>query len=203
MSQEWEDFRKYDNVVYPTCNDACYAHGLLDDDKEYVDGIIKASQWGLGDYLRNYFVMLILSDTMSRPEIVWEKTWHLLAEDVLELERRKQNHPDLQLSDIQRYNICLTYIEDKLLSCSKSLKNIVNMPYPNVEFTMKGYKRLIYDELDYKIPELIIQHETLHRSLTNEKKGIYETILTHLPSPISNLTYQTPSMQTGEKSKVE
>ncbi|GJT93108.1 ribonuclease H-like domain, reverse transcriptase, RNA-dependent DNA polymerase, partial [Tanacetum coccineum] len=176
-AQEWEDFRTYDNAVYPTCKDACYARGLLDDDKEYVDGIIKASQWGLGDYLRNYFVMLVLSDTMSRPEIVWEKTWRLLAEDVLELERRKQNNPDLQLTDIQRYNICLTCIEDKILSCSKSLKNIVNMPYPNAEFTMEGYNRLIYDESDYKIPELIIQHEALHRSLTNEQKGIYETIL--------------------------
>nr|GEW44806.1 ribonuclease H-like domain, reverse transcriptase, RNA-dependent DNA polymerase [Tanacetum cinerariifolium] len=125
-AQEWEDFRKYDNVVYSTCKDACYARGLLDDDKEYVDGIIKAN---------------------------------------------------LQLSDIQRYNICLTYIEDKLLSCSKSLKNIVNMPYPNAEFIMEGYNMLIYDELDYKLPELIIQHETLHKSLTNEKKEIYETIL--------------------------
>ncbi|GJV82639.1 uncharacterized protein Tco_1522537, partial [Tanacetum coccineum] len=92
---------------------------------------------------------------MITHEIVWEKAWRLLAEDVLELERRKQNNPDLQLTDIQRYNICLTYIEDKLLSCSKSLKNIVNMPYPNDEFTMEGY----------------------NRSLTNEQKGIYETIL--------------------------
>ncbi|GKD21418.1 hypothetical protein Tco_1223121, partial [Tanacetum coccineum] len=83
-AEEWEDFRTYDDVVYPTCKDACFARGLLDDDKE--------------------------------PEIVWEKTWHLLAEDVLELERRKQNHPGLQLFDAQRYNICLTYIEDKLLT---------------------------------------------------------------------------------------
>ncbi|GKD77184.1 ATP-dependent DNA helicase PIF1-like protein, partial [Tanacetum coccineum] len=51
------------------------------------------------------------------------------------------------------------------------------MPYLNAEFTMEGYNRLIYDELDYKIPELIIQHEAFHRSLSNEHKGIYETIL--------------------------
>ncbi|GKD58832.1 ATP-dependent DNA helicase RRM3-like protein, partial [Tanacetum coccineum] len=51
------------------------------------------------------------------------------------------------------------------------------MPYLNGEFTMEGYIRLIYDELDYKIPELIIQHKALHKSLTNEQKGIYKTIL--------------------------
>ena len=51
------------------------------------------------------------------------------------------------------------------------------MPYPNSEYTMEGYNRLIYDELDYKIPELIIQHEGLYASLTNEQKGIYKSIV--------------------------
>ncbi|GJU77493.1 putative reverse transcriptase domain-containing protein [Tanacetum coccineum] len=35
-------------------------------------------------------------DSMSRPEIVWEKTWKLLAEDVLQLERQKRNNPVLK-----------------------------------------------------------------------------------------------------------
>nr|GEW01750.1 uncharacterized protein [Tanacetum cinerariifolium] len=149
----------------------------LQDDKEYIDGIIEASDWGMRDYLRNYFVMLIISGSMSRPEIVWKKTWHLLAQDVLHLERIKHNHPDLQLTDTQRYNICLTYIKNKLLSCSKRIRNIVNMSYPDSEFTMKGYNCLIYDELDYKISDLILQHRALYASLTNEKKVIYETIV--------------------------
>ncbi|GKC10306.1 ribonuclease H-like domain, reverse transcriptase, RNA-dependent DNA polymerase [Tanacetum coccineum] len=176
-AQKWEDFREFEGVVYPTCKEACYSRGLLEDDKEYIEGIIEASEWGMGDYLRNYFVMLILSDSMSRPEIVWEKTWKLLAEDVLQLERQKRNNPDLELSDTQRYNICLMYIEEKLLSNSKSLKNIVNMPYPNFDFTMEGYNRLIYDEMDYKIPELIIQHQQLYASLTEEQTSIYNTII--------------------------
>ncbi|GJX10307.1 uncharacterized protein Tco_0200166, partial [Tanacetum coccineum] len=176
-ARKWEDFKEFEGIVYPTCKEACYARGLLEDNKEFIKGIIEASEWGMRDYLRNYFVMLILSDTMSRPEIVWEKTWKLLAEDVLLLEKQKRNHPDLQLSDTQRYNICLTYIEEKLLNNSKSLKNIVNMPYPNDEFTMEGYNRLIYDELDYKIPELIIQHQELYESLTDEQRGIHGKIV--------------------------
>nr|GEW36966.1 hypothetical protein [Tanacetum cinerariifolium] len=111
-AQKWEDLREFDDVVYPTCKDACFARGLLEDDKEYIDGIIEASDWGMGDYLRNYFVI-----------------------------------------------------------------NIVNMPYPDSEFTMEGYNRLIYDELDYKIPDLILHHRALYASLTNEKKLIYETIV--------------------------
>ena len=94
-AQEWDDFKEYDGVVYGTYKEACYARGLLEDDKEYIDGIIEASQWGMGEYLRKHFVMLIVSDTMSRPEIVWESTWRLLSEDVLDLERAKRNHPGI------------------------------------------------------------------------------------------------------------
>nr|GEW92912.1 replication protein A 70 kDa DNA-binding subunit B [Tanacetum cinerariifolium] len=72
--------------------------------------------------LLKHFVMLIVSETMSRPEVVWEKTWRLLAEDVLEIERKKRNHPGYAL-----------------LSNSKSLENIVNMPYPDAQFIMENY----------------------------------------------------------------
>ena len=51
------------------------------------------------------------------------------------------------------------------------------MPYPDSEFTMDVYNRLIYDELDYNVPELVVQHEALYGSLTIEQKGIYDTII--------------------------
>nr|GEW51969.1 hypothetical protein [Tanacetum cinerariifolium] len=79
---EWDDLKKVDDVLYPTYRDACYARGLLQDDKEYIDGFLEASLWGMGDYLRSIFIMLIMTDSMSWPEIVWEKTWMKLAEDV-------------------------------------------------------------------------------------------------------------------------
>ncbi|GJT88668.1 RNA-directed DNA polymerase, eukaryota [Tanacetum coccineum] len=146
--KEWSELKTYDNVVYPTYRDACYARELLQDDKEYID------------------------DSMSRSEFVWEKTWHVMAADVENVERIKQNKPD-----IQRKNICLTYIEDMLLCNNKTLKNILNMPYPNNENTMKGYNRLIYDETSYKKDELKKQHQTMYGSLTSEQKGIYSTVM--------------------------
>ena len=83
----------------------------------------------------------------------------------------------MELSDDQRYNICLSYIEDSLLSNNRSLKDFVNMPFPNSEFTLENYNRLIYDELDYDIPTLVKKHEELHGSLTLEQNGIYEKII--------------------------
>ena len=93
--QEWDEFKTFDDVLYPSHREACYARGLLQDDKEYIDGLIEASQWGMGDYLRSYFVALIMTDTMSRPDFVWSKTWRLMAEDVQDKERRTQNDPGI------------------------------------------------------------------------------------------------------------
>ncbi|GJX85868.1 ATP-dependent DNA helicase PIF1-like protein [Tanacetum coccineum] len=51
------------------------------------------------------------------------------------------------------------------------------MPYPNAEYTMEGYNRLIYDETSYKKDELKNQHQTLYGSLTCEQKEIYSTVI--------------------------
>ncbi|XP_057248163.1 uncharacterized protein LOC104903158 [Beta vulgaris subsp. vulgaris] len=42
----YEDIRVVDGVVHPTFKEACYARGLLDDDKEYVDAIVEKT-WHL------------------------------------------------------------------------------------------------------------------------------------------------------------
>ena len=84
---------------------------------------------------------------------------------------------DLELSDKHRENIYLTYIEDLLLSNGRSLQNIVNMAILDELYTMAGYNRLVYDELDYDIPTLIDEHQTLYSSLTDEQKAIYATVI--------------------------
>ncbi|GKB34915.1 hypothetical protein Tco_0879857 [Tanacetum coccineum] len=41
---EWDDLKEFNDVVYLTYREACYAHGLLEDDKEYIDGLLKARE---------------------------------------------------------------------------------------------------------------------------------------------------------------
>ncbi|XP_052114412.1 uncharacterized protein LOC107480535 [Arachis duranensis] len=40
------DIRTYNGVIYSSFRDACYARGLFNDDKEYIDAIKEASHWG-------------------------------------------------------------------------------------------------------------------------------------------------------------
>ena len=78
----FEDLRTVDGVVYQTYREACYALGLLDDDKEYIDAIKEANLWGSDWFLRYLFSILILSESMSRPVHVWDSTWEILADDI-------------------------------------------------------------------------------------------------------------------------
>lgn len=42
----YEEIHTVDGITYPTYKKACYALGLLDDDKDYTETIKEASQWG-------------------------------------------------------------------------------------------------------------------------------------------------------------
>ncbi|XP_035845145.1 uncharacterized protein LOC118491455 [Helianthus annuus] len=89
--KSFEEIRTVNGQVFPTFKDACYAMGLLDDDNEYVEAIKEASFEAHCRYLRSLFATLLLTNTLSRPEFVWEKTWHLLGDDIL-FKRRKETH---------------------------------------------------------------------------------------------------------------
>ncbi|KAJ1442838.1 DNA-helicase Pif1-like [Sesbania bispinosa] len=80
--------------LYPTFRNACGSLGLLDDDKEFIDGIIKASKTTSSSYLRSLFVSLLMSNTMSKPSVVWEHTWSLLADDILYAKGQALNLPE-------------------------------------------------------------------------------------------------------------
>ena len=57
--------------------------GLLADDKEFIDVIKEATKLASRSQLRKLFVTLLVSNTMSRPEFVWEETWEFLADGIL------------------------------------------------------------------------------------------------------------------------
>ena len=90
-----ENLRTVEGVVQPTYRDACFALGLLDDDKEYIYAIKEASFWGSGRFLRHLFAILLQSDSMARPVHVWENSWENLSDDILYMMRRKLKNPSI------------------------------------------------------------------------------------------------------------
>ncbi|XP_047949399.1 uncharacterized protein LOC125195266 [Salvia hispanica] len=135
----FEDIRFVNGVQYDSFRDACFALGLLDDDKEYVDGIVEASFWASAHSLRLLFVSLLTSESISRPDVVWQSCWKYLSDDVLYNQRKLSNHSALMLNDDQIQSFALAEVEKLLANVGKSLRNFSCMPYPNSDFSKRTF----------------------------------------------------------------
>ncbi|XP_057745257.1 uncharacterized protein LOC130963126 [Arachis stenosperma] len=160
----YEQIRTIDGVVYSTFRDACYAYGLLTDDKEYIDAIKEASHWGLGEYLRRLYATLLFSDSMARPEHVWKGIRRMLCDDILHRQRRLLNNQELQIVDEELWDLTLIEIEKLLKSYNKSLRDFPSMPLPNIDTSLMqimngGNNKLISDEFRYDKQISTTEHE--------------------------------------------
>jgi len=93
--KEFDCIKTVDGKLYSSFQDACYALGLLSDDKEFIDGIFEASRSQSGQMLRVLFVRLLIMSTMHKPDNVWKATWKLLADEILYARRRILNIPGI------------------------------------------------------------------------------------------------------------
>ncbi|KAH9620971.1 hypothetical protein KSS87_023892 [Heliosperma pusillum] len=166
----------HDNVC-PTYRDACYALGLIGDDKEYIDAIEEASDWGSGSYLRHLFSTLLLSGTLSMPSRVWDKTWRLLSDDILHRQRRILNNQGLQLTDEELQNYTLLDIENFLQINGSSLNRFEGMPLPDISATSHHRNNLVMDELSYDRQSLREEHDNNLAIMTDEQRMVYNEIV--------------------------
>ncbi|CAJ2679218.1 unnamed protein product [Trifolium pratense] len=163
--------------TYDTFQEACDALDLLDDDKEFIDGIIESSLLGSGHQLRRFFVFLLTNSTMTSAKDVWEATWHLLSDGILHSRRSELKIPDLQISENDLKNLCLIEIEKLLILNGKTLENYKSMPQPD-RTGMPTYNNMfIVDALNYDKTELAKTHDSLLSMLTSEQRDAYDKIM--------------------------
>ena len=93
--RSYAEIRTVNGIEYPNFRDTCNARGLLEDDKEYIEAIEEASHAGSGFYLRSLFANMLLSNTLSRPEVVWQKTWETLSDGILYAQQMKLKSPGM------------------------------------------------------------------------------------------------------------
>ncbi|XP_076891440.1 uncharacterized protein LOC143542841 [Bidens hawaiensis] len=173
----FSQIRIVNSVEYPTFRDVCYACGLLDDDNEYVEAIIEASFTGTGYYLRSLFCTLLISESMSRPEFVWETMWSYLSDDILYRQRIVLKHLGLELNEEQLKNLTLFEIENFLLRNNSSLKKFSTMPFPNKDSISSANNLLLSEELAYDKVMCSQEFEQLFSSFTDEQHYVFEEII--------------------------
>jgi hypothetical protein len=83
----YDDLRKIGETQYFSYRDACFAMGFLEDDLVYITAIKEAKDWSSGHYLRRLFVIMLLANTMNRPNHVWTETKEWLSDGILYRQR--------------------------------------------------------------------------------------------------------------------
>ncbi|KAH7533321.1 hypothetical protein FEM48_Zijuj04G0118400 [Ziziphus jujuba var. spinosa] len=175
--RNFEEIMNINGIQYNSLRDACYALGLLDDDKEYVDAIAEASHWGSTHYLRNLFATLLLLDSLKRLEFIWEQSWWYRSDNILYKQRSMLHHQDLHLTDEEIKNYTLLEIEKILRNSGKSLHDFPMMHFLGTIDVSCCQNRFIQDELRYDRIALAEDHKKFVSNLTAEQKSVYETIM--------------------------
>ncbi|KAF7835267.1 uncharacterized protein G2W53_010126 [Senna tora] len=145
----FEDIQTINGVLHPTYKDVCYALGLLDDDKEYIDGITKASRWSSDDILIKERHRLCNPGTLL----------YTLLDD----ERIK--------------DISLAEIETMLRTNGRSLRDFHPMPLSSHSLLSNMDNMLMSEELNYGSALLRVEHSTIFASLTPKQSNIYNMII--------------------------
>jgi hypothetical protein len=84
----YEDIKLVNGFQYLTYREACFAMGFLGDDREYIAAIREAYNWGSGVFLRKLFIIMLLSESMDRPNYVWERSWQWLCDGIIYKQRQ-------------------------------------------------------------------------------------------------------------------
>ncbi|KAH1162123.1 hypothetical protein GYH30_000841, partial [Glycine max] len=169
----FEDIRTIANIQYPTYREACFAMGFLQDDREYVEAIKEAKDWGTTNYLRKLFVLILLTGAMTKPEEVWNQCWHWLADDIAYQYSKSTMNSKVQINDDTLRNLTLIEIEQLLHINQRSLKDYPTMPYPqDINLTSYLQNNLVLSELDYNHDAMRSEFEII-QAVNNNEGGMF------------------------------
>nr|GEU86932.1 uncharacterized protein [Tanacetum cinerariifolium] len=102
---EWDDLKKVDDVLYPTYRDACYARGLLQDDEEYIDGILEASEmffvYGNGGTGKTYLYKTMSAALHSKGDIILNVASSGIVALLLEGEKTAHSRFAIQINVVE------------------------------------------------------------------------------------------------------
>jgi len=142
-AKSFDDLRKIDGTMYATFREACMTLGLVADNSEWDNALNEASTWETGVQLGSMFCSLLMYNEVGQPELLWDKHWDGLSDD---LERRLQcehQTSELTFSIDQRKNICSYELELIIRKNGRTLKDCPSMALPSSDMLLQLRNRLI------------------------------------------------------------
>ncbi|XP_072052050.1 uncharacterized protein [Arachis hypogaea] len=173
----YESIRTVNGITYFSFQDGCYSMGVLCDDKKFITAINEAAELASGHQLRKLFAMLLISNSISNSDRVWNATWTLLADGILYKRRKALKNQGLNMTDDELKNLCLIEIEKILNSNARSLRDYQLMPYPEMSDVRLFQNKLIEEKLAYDTNELIHINLYMEQKMTHEQRLVFDEIL--------------------------
>ena len=186
------------NTVYEEFRDACYARGLLDDDKEWHEAIEEPSHWATGWQLRRLFIIILIYCEVANPLKLWEHAWKYLSEDILYMKQKEFRFPELILQDEQLQQYTLLEIERLLKENDKSLTDFLGMPRPDETILKEISNTVLRQELNYDTEKERIEHEKLFTTINEDQKKIYNAVIDSVDKQAGKLFFLYGAGGTGK-----
>ncbi|XP_072071661.1 uncharacterized protein [Arachis hypogaea] len=138
------------------------------------EAINEVAKLASGHQLRKLFVMLLISNSVSKPDRVKNATWTLLVDKILYERRKTFKNQGLSMTNDELKNICLIKIEKILNSNMRSLTDYQSMPYHEVSDICLFQNKLI---LAYETNELTHTNLYTEQKMTHKQRLVFNEIL--------------------------
>jgi len=142
-AKSFTDLRSYENIEYPTFQDACRARGLLDDNREWSLCLREASEVQSDASLRRLFATMLIFCQLSAPETLWDQYHNTICDDLFVC---VPNPTVLRIHDFG-----LFLLNHLLGESGYSLENFPKMPLCHDNWSQVTNNYLITEQLTYDI----------------------------------------------------
>ncbi|GKC13346.1 ATP-dependent DNA helicase PIF1-like protein, partial [Tanacetum coccineum] len=147
------------------------------DDVEWVQAIRNASQWKLGNQLREMFVTILLFCRVSDHNSFFKDVYQYISEDVVRKQRRLLHNQNVVFTDQEVQNYTLLELEDILNVNNKSLVDFPELPQLDYTLMNIGRNRLIAAERMYNANEEWSRFTSLYGGLNPQQRDVYDNIM--------------------------
>ena len=174
--KSYENIRTVADILHPTFQSACNAHGLLGNDEEWITALEEATLHATSYQMHHLLAVLILFCEISNPRNLFDMFWKSCTDDILHQLTSTLGVSNTTISENYLKNKVLIELEKNFDKICSSLANF-DLPQPNNFFDSDINNRLLFEELNYDIHALKEKHTSLLKSLNIEQRKIYDDVI--------------------------
>ena len=166
--------RTYDGEVCSSYREACLKHGLLEDDRHWLNTMAEAACTQMPCQLRQLFAILLQACELSDPLEIWMQNRDSLAEDFLNAARQNACNMDLSYCDAI-YNQALLDLLARVQAMGG--KDLKNLPEPRHEENENDVAREYLEECSYNVLALTAYVEVNEPKMTEDQRKLFLKVM--------------------------